>query len=89
MGVSGQLHILASLLLAKSLWYPLNRRLCGVLDLVSMFWVREKSLAFARNWTVFLRHPVHSLVIIITLNMQNLKVQQFSIDFTTAEIPGV
>jgi len=55
----------------ETVWVP---------DPVWMFWVRDKSLAFARNWTMFLRQPVRGLVIILT--MQNLKVQQLLIDVT-------
>jgi hypothetical protein len=44
-------------------------------------WVRDKSLAFARNWTTFLRHPIRSFVIVP--NMHNPKVRQVSVDFTT------
>jgi hypothetical protein len=68
MGVNVQLHALPVLPLGKrTLDYPFNRRVGWILSQSGYF--REGiNLMSVRNEPLFLGHPVHSLVITLTIH---------------------
>jgi hypothetical protein len=62
MVVSGQFHTTVTLFLGKEPVMTLDQEAGWALELVWLFFRREKSVAAARNQT--LDHPTHSLVAI-------------------------